>query len=49
VKPNNALHRTLPLRGSTLGPAALGAGERSRWAAEDETGRGVIRERLKDG
>jgi hypothetical protein len=31
--PNNAFQPTHPLRGCSLGPAALGAAERGRWAS----------------
>jgi hypothetical protein len=30
LRPNQALHRTHPLRGCSLAPSALGAGERQR-------------------
>jgi len=34
--PNYAFQPTHPLRGCSLGPAALGAAERGRWAAQKE-------------
>ena len=46
MTPNQALQPTLPLRGSSLGPSALGAAERRRYAAR--AGTYVTSELLED-